>query len=433
MKLQVGADFPPAFVCFVGIDWADQEHVFALLERTTSEVETGRVGSSPEKLAVWLRGLRERFPDGLVAVSVEGHRGSLISCLLGCEFVILFPINPHSSADYRDSFRPSGAKDDFADALMLLDYMVRHPQKLRPLRPDCEEVRLLAALCEGRRQAVEQRKALGNQLTDCLKAYYPQALRMFGELHSEMACALLSKWPDPRSLKSVREQQLREFMYAHNSRSEACIQQRLTVIGELVILTDDRAVIVPNRMKMQRLVRMIRDLNRSIDEYDREIDKLYRQMPDHDIFDSFPGAGKALGPRLLTGFGSDRSRFTSPAGIQQLSAVAPVTLQSGKSKWVRRRWQCNTFLHQTFFEHARMSIMFSPWARAYVQERTARGSGFNAAVRALAFKWQRIMFACWQNHEPYDESRYARALQRSGSPLAKAGLLSEAVLNTQKA
>ena len=101
--------------------------------------------------------------------------------------------------------------------------------------------------------------------------YYPQALKILGELHSEMACAFLSKWPEPQKLKNIREHQLRKFLYAHNSRSEARLQERLKVIGELVVVTDDLAVIIPNRMKMQRLVHMIRDLNRSIAEHDREI------------------------------------------------------------------------------------------------------------------------------------------------------------------
>jgi len=36
---------------------------------------------------------------------------------------------------------------------------------------------------------------------------------------------------------------------------------------------------------------------------------------------------------------------------------------------------------------------------------------------ALAYKWQRIMFRCWQNQEPYDEERYIAALRRRHSPL----------------
>ena len=39
------------------------------------------------------------------------------------------------------------------------------------------------------------------------------------------------------------------------------------------------------------------------------------------------------------------------------------------------------------------------------------------AVRALAFKWIRIVFRCWQNRVAYDENRYLAALVKRGSPL----------------
>jgi hypothetical protein len=42
-------------------------------------------------------------------------------------------------------------------------------------------------------------------------------------------------------------------------------------------------------------------------------------------------------------------------------------------------------------------------------------------VRALAFKWQRIIWRCWQDRVIYQENIYEAALRRSGSPVV--GLL----------
>jgi hypothetical protein len=74
------------------------------------------------------------------------------------------------------------------------------------------------------------------------------------------------------------------------------------------------------------------------------------------------------------------------------------------------------FLRQTFVEWAAESIRHSFWARAYYQQRN-KGASHQAAVRALAFKWIRILFRCWQNRTPYDEAVSLNALQRRGSPL----------------
>jgi len=97
----------------------------------------------------------------------------------------------------------------------------------------------------------------------------------------------------------------------------------------------------------------------------------------------------------------------------------PVTERSGKRKWVHFRWACPKFLRQSFHEWAGHSIVQSAWARAYYQQQRDRGSDHHAAVRALAFKWIRIVFRCWKDRVAYDESKYLAALAKRGSPLDK--------------
>ena len=59
-----------------------------------------------------------------------------------------------------------------------------------------------------------------------------------------------------------------------------------------------------------------------------------------------------------------------------------------------------------------------PWARAFYHQQRQRGKTHHAAVRSLAFKWIRILWRCWQDHAPYDDARYERALTQHGAPLA---------------
>ena len=133
---------------------------------------------------------------------------------------------------------------------------------------------------------------------------------------------------------------------------------------------------------------------------------------------SLPGAGAALAPRLLAALGSQRDRYASAEEVQKYSGIAPVTERSGKKKWVHFRWACPKFLRQSFHEWAEHSIAQSLWARAYYQQLRDRGKEHHAAVRALAFKWIRSVFRCWQDRAAYDENRYLAALAKRGSPLA---------------
>src|SRR5438445_1016256 len=146
---------------------------------------------------------------------------------------------------------------------------------------------------------------------------------------------------------------------------------------------------------------------------------VFAHHPDQALFDSFPGAGPVCAPRLSAAFGTDRSRWQSATEVQSHSGIAPVTERSGKALWVHHRLACPKFVKQTFHEFADQSIRFSQWARAYYDQQRGRGNDHHAALRALAYKWIRILFRCWKDRKPYDEATYIEALRRHASPLIK--------------
>ena len=106
--------------------------------------------------------------------------------------------------------------------------------------------------------------------------------------------------------------------------------------------------------------------------------------------------------------------------MQRFSGIAPVLERSGKMYFVHWRMGCPKFLRQTFHEFAAQSRLRCPWANAYYEQMRSHGRSPHAAVRALAFKWIRIMYRCWKEHTPYDESRYVASLRRRGSQLQAA-------------
>jgi len=90
--------------------------------------------------------------------------------------LVLVPVHATTAARYRETFAPSGAKSDPSDTDSLLDLLLRHRERLRPLQPDTAETRLLHFLVEERRQTVDERTRESLRLTDCLKLYFPQVL-----------------------------------------------------------------------------------------------------------------------------------------------------------------------------------------------------------------------------------------------------------------
>jgi transposase len=409
------------FTATVGWDWADQKHDLWLRPADGSKAEHIIVAQTPEALHEWVAKLRERFAGRPVAICLETSRGPVISALLAYDFITLFPINPKALKSYRAAFSVSGAKDDRCDAMLLEEYVRLHGHKLKALEADTVETRTLAGLVETRRQLVDERTRLVEQLHSVLKTYYPLAETLLGELMTKLTAAdWLARWPDLESLQKADASTLRSFFFKHNSRSREVIEERLQLIATARALTSDPAIVLPARLRVLGLAAMLKPLHRMIAELDKQIEKTMDQHPDAEIFRSLPGAGPCLAPRLLVAFGTNRERFGSATEVAQFYGIAPVIRQSGHTKTVHVRYRCPKFGRQSFHENAGCALRKEPWASCYHEQYKSRHGGHHhQANRSLAFKLIRIYYACWKNRQPYDPQRYARALEKNGSLLHK--------------
>ena len=410
---------------YVGIDWADQKHDVTLRAAAEpAKVEHQRVAHELDALMEWVGQLHQRFAGkGKVLICLEQSRGALIYHLMGYDFVELYPINPGQLASYRETFSPGGAKDDRPDSELICELLYFHRERLKAWKPDDELTRKLAFLNEGRRKAVDQRTELANEIKSQLKVYFPLALQILGHDTTTMLAAdLLLQWPTLESLQKQSAHKLRKFFYAHNFRMESKLLERFALIKAAQPLTRDLAVIEPAALRVRLLAQQLKGLLPYIALYEKQIAELFDAHPDSFLYRDLPGAGAALGPRLLTAFGTDRDRFDKPTELLSLSGVAPVRRASGKKTGkkasVHFRQACPKFLRQSFHEFGACSIRYCPWAKACYETQRARGKGHHAAVRAVTFKWIRILFACWKQRQPYDPQRYQQALLIRGSQYA---------------
>lgn len=403
----------PAYAAYVAFDWGDREHAWALETEGRGKRERGKLKHSPEAIHAWAVELGTRFGGQPIAVGLEQSRGALIYALQAYGHLVLYPIHPATSSRYRAAMFPSGSKDDPQDAELLLDLLVYHRDHLRNWRPDTEETRKLQVFTEKRRQLVDQLTAQTNRIQDLLKLYFPQVLEWLDELHSPLGVAFLQRWPTLQQLQQEDPEVVRRFFYEHGSRSRARIEQRLTAIPQARPAIEDRAVIDPCVLMVQALLPVVTALREGIVGFQKAIDQIFHQHPDAALFASFPGAGCVMAPRLLAAFGSQRTRWDRVQDFQNYSGIPPITIRSGKSKGVHFRWACPKFLRQTFHEYAGLSIQQSEWARAfYHHQRQHKRLDHHAAVRSLAYKWQRILYRCWQNRTLYQESVYQQQLNR---------------------
>jgi transposase len=405
------------FAAFVGLDWADAKHDVCLQAAGTARREFGDFEHRPEAIEAWVQTLRMRFNGQPIAVCLELKQGPIVSALRKYDCLVLFPVNPLTLAKYREAFTPSRAKDDPTDAELQVELLLKHRDKLTPLTPQSPTMRALAQLVESRRRLVGDKVRLTNRLTSALKNYFPQVLQWFDDKDTPLFCDFLSRWPTLKAAQLARRSTLEAFFREQHVRSADLIAPRLQAIQSATALTADAGIVTPNALLVQALVAQLRVTLRVITDFDKAIAQHAQGHPDFPLFDALPGAGAVFAPRLLVAFGEQRERYTSADELQKYAGIAPVTERSGKKSWVHWRLQCPKFLRQTFIEWAAESIRHSFWAQAYYQQQRDKGKAHQAAVRALAFKWIRILYRCWQERTPYDESVYLQALKHHSAPL----------------
>ena len=407
----------PEWGAFVAIDWADEKHCWKLKPADSEQCERSELKNTPEALDVWAAELRKRFGPRPVAVCLEQSRGPLVYALSKYSHLVLYPVHSATSASLRAAFHPSGSKSDPSDCDLLLDLLLKHRDRLRRLDPETTETRLLQRLVEQRRRLVDERTAHSNRLTAWLKMYFPQVLDWIDDIDSPLGCDFLRRWPTLEQAQRARPQTLRQFFRDHNCRSEQRIEERVEAISQAVPAVTDEALLQAGPAIAEAMTGILEALTRGIAELDKRIQAVTGAHAELRLFVDLPGAGPVLLPRLLAAFGSKRERFGSAQELESYSGIAPVRESSGHTSWVHFRRSCPKFLRQTFHEFASHSIQKSSWARAFYQSQIEKGKGHHAAVRALAFKWIRILFRCWKSGQPYDESTYLAALQRHHSPL----------------
>jgi transposase len=397
---------------FVGFDWAHDKHHVAVVDRSGQVMLQLPVEQTAEGWAT----LREKLASrGQVAVAIETNCGPAVERLLEMGHSV-YPMNPKAAQRYRDRKAPSGVKDDVLDAWSFADALRTDGHGWRQLQPDDEHTRLLRMLCRDEITLIEQRTALVNQLRAALYEYYPAALEAFDQWTTPSAWEFVVRFPTPAKLVAAGKRQWQKFFHIHHLYQPEMAQRRMAIFARAnQFASSSSAVTTAKSLLAVSLAKQLRTLEVQLKEYRKQIQELFDDHPDHDLFDSLPGAGSKLAPRLLGELGAQRQLFESPEALQCYAGTAPVTRQSGKRRFVSVRWMCNRVLRATVHLWADLSRPQCAWAEAYYQHKRKQGKSHATALRCLGQRWLRILWKMWQDRTPYDEATHLLHQVRHGS------------------
>jgi transposase len=395
---------------YCGIDWAEDHHDIALVDRDGNLLARRRITDDAAGLAAVLGLLAEHgdTAEDLIPVAIETPRGLLVACLRATGRN-LYPVNPMAVARYRDRHAVSGGKSDAGDSVVLANVLRTDMHAHRPLPEDSELAQAIAVLARAQQDAVWDRTTAHNKLRSHLREYFPGFLHAFaaarGGIVRPEARAILAAAPTPADAARLTPAQLRALLKkAGRTRG---IDAEATRLRDALRTQQMRQLPLVEQAMGRQTLALLRQLDAacaSADELERAVTESFSLHPDAGIITSFPGLGPLTGARVLAEIGDDRSRFQDAKGLKAYAGAAPITRASGKTKSVTRRRIKNNRLNAAGYSWAFSALTASPGARGHYDRRRDAGDGHAAAQRNLFGRLLGCLHRCLTTGQHYDET-----------------------------
>jgi transposase len=388
-----------------GLDGARDDHAVSVVNGRGREVARCTVAHTATGLRE-LVGFLDRH--GVGEVAIERPDGPVVDTLLGAGVTVVV-ISPNQVKNLRGRYGSAGNKDDRFDAFVLADTLRTDRARLRPLVPDTDATVALRRACRARKDLVNHRVAVANQLRAHLRNVLPAAVGLFKDLESAISLAFLTRFDTQDKINWLTPKRLGDWLAKQGYSGKvdpAVLHQRILDAAPGATGTHG----VTQAHITASYVALLHTLVAQIKVLSTQIDRQLDAHADAHIFTSLPRSGRVRAARLLAEIGDCRARFPSPESLTCLAGAAPSTRQSGKSRIVGFRWSCDKQLRDAVTDFAGDSRHANPWAADLYNRAIARGHDHPHAVRILARAWLHIIWHCWHDNLAYDPNKH-RALQ----------------------
>jgi len=292
---------------YAGFDWAKEHHEVLIVSAeghivADFEFEHSLEGwkSFVDKTAVW--------PN--LAVAIETNQGAAVDQLLQRGYT-LYPVHPVAAQSYRQRKAPSGTKTDHLDAWALADALRVDGQNWKPLQPLDPMTQQLRLLCRDEVSLIQQRTALVNQLQQALAEFHPAALAAFDDWTAPCTWEFILAFPTPQALVQAGRRRWEKFLHTHRLWRPETAAKRLELFAKADQFKASEPIVLAKSQLAVSLCKLLCTLGQQLKLYRKQIEKLFQEHPDHDLFGGLPGAKQSLAPRLLAAIGSDPDRYGS--------------------------------------------------------------------------------------------------------------------------
>jgi transposase len=391
---------------YAGVDWATDAHAVCVVDdrgRVIVEFDVSHTAAGLNELC-W--GIQRA---GARRVAIERPDGPAVDALLdaGLEVVV---VASRSVKALRERYGTSGNKSDRSDAYLLADCLRTDGHRWRSLEPDSPPTITLRAHVRARKDLVETRVAVANQLRAHLRIVFPGAVGLFRDIDSPISLRFLERFPSAPRAAWLSEKRLRAWLRANGYCGRKHPHELYAHLVTAPIGVDGDAGDARGAITLA-YVTILKTLRAQIDELNTRLDELLDAHPDAVIFRSLPRCATIRAATLLAEIGDCRARFPDPESLACLAGVAPSTRASGRHRAVTFRFSSNKKLRDALCDFAGDSRRANAWAEARYRQLRTDGKSHPHAERILSRSWAHVIWRCWQDHTPYEPSRH-RSHQR---------------------
>jgi len=381
---------------FVGIDVGAERHYLAIVD------ETGAVLQKPYAVseeAAGYRQLRELLgqpEDCLVAMEATGHYWRNVFTFLVAEGFSIALLNPLRARRFAEEDL-ARTKTDAIDALGIARFAAqKRPVSTASPEPAVEHLRELVRM---RERTVLQLGDRVRHLHQAIDLTFPEFTRYVRGLDTELATAILSRYPTATALRRVSPKKLAMVCFDGRRRIGAILALAIIAAAKVSVAQhhDD-----PYKLQVRYACEDIVTLRQRARDLEREIEQKLDAHEVGKLLTTIQGIGP-LTAACIIGETGDPARFRSAAALASYVGVVPRLHQSGKRKFSGRVGipLGNARLRRALWMPVLVAIRINPWLGAYYRRLRAAGKRPKVAMIAAMHKLLTAIYSVAKNRRPF--------------------------------
>ena len=382
----------------VGIDWGSESHQVCRIdgEEEPKQRSFPHTGEGLKALVDFVVG--GEIDCEQITVAIEVNHGAVVEALL-TKRLRVYSINPKLLDRLRDRFSLAGAKDDRRDAFVLASCVESDAQAFRKIEPGNEGNARLRAATRLREELKSELRANTNRLWDELRGFRPELLTLCSGADEPWLWALIEKAPSPSEGAKLTRAGIGAVLKQHRIRRLTSDDVRAVLRRDVLSLRPvyveshvARALVLIARLKLAQaqIVKVEKEIRTAVAERVKSEEKTERR--DLTILLSMPGFG-SLTVATALGESGDAFERRDYNGLRSFSGAAPVTKQSGGTRYVVMRQVCQPRLRVALHLTALQAIRIDPKFRDLYLRARARGQSVGRALRNIV---DRLLFLAVQ-------------------------------------